>query len=120
MEAEYIVISPEGGFRRQLRAIDRGIQTFLDIKVKGGYGFTKWLRIIPDPDEVILDPEHDSVYLFNKAHAIFITDEGGVEVTNSPVVEVFVEINTAVQVSGMPAGTLKMWDYSLDTHQLGA
>ena len=120
VEARFTVIAPEGGFRRQLRSIDVGATTFLDIKVENLYGPPMWLRVTPVREEITLDPTHNSVYLFNKAHAVFINDEGGSETTNTPVVEVFAEINTEVQVVGMPAGTLKMWDYSLDSHQLGA
>lgn len=120
VEARFTVVSPEGGFRRQLRFIDVGARTFLDIKVENLYGPPAWLRVTPDPDEVTLDPEHHSVYLINKAHAIFIQHEGGGEIADTPVVEVFVEINTEVQVEGMPAGTLKMWYHPLDSHQLGA
>jgi hypothetical protein len=120
VEARYHIKTPEGGFRRLLRSFDVGELDSLDIKIESIYGTIRWLRVTPVREEVILDPKYPALYLFNKADAIFVTDEGGSELADSPVVEVWMEINTEVHVGDATAGTLKMWEYSIDTHQLGA
>lgn len=120
VEAEFTVLAPEGGFRRPLRSFDVGVRHFLDIEVENLYKQRMWLRITPDRNEVVLDPQHDELYLFNKASAIFITEMNGEELTDKPAVDVWVSINTDVEIGGTSAGELKMWEISLDTHQLGA
>lgn len=121
VEATFMVLAPEGGFRRQLRSFDIGARNSVDVEIENQYGQTMWLRIYPDREEVVLDPHHDELYLFNKASAVFIDGPGGGEIIDKPVTDVWVSINTDVQIGGMPAGTLKMWNLSLDTHhQIGA
>lgn len=119
VEAEFMVLAPEGGFRRPLRSFDVGVRHFLDIEVENPYGQKMWLRIAPDRNEVVLDPKYDELYLFNKASAIFITEKDGEELTDKPAVDVWVSINTDVEIEGMPAGRLKMWEIP-HSHQLGA
>lgn len=117
-EARFNVVSPPGGFRRILRSYDQGGRDDFDIEVDSAYGTSFWLRILPDRDEVVLDPRHEEVYIVNKAIAVFL-DENREERQN-PAVEVWLSINTSVTVEGMPAGTLKMWEIPHDITQIGA
>lgn len=120
VEAEFLVLAPEGGYRRQLRSFDVRARDTLDIEIENEYRQKMWLRVYPERDEVVLDPRHAELYLFNKASAVFIDGPGGEELTDKPLTDVWVSINTDVQIEGMPAGTLKMRNLSIDTHQLGA
>lgn len=120
VEARFNVVAPEGGYRRMLRSYDIGQRSWLDVEVDNLYGNgTFWLRITPDREEVVVDPKHDEVYLINKAMANFIDPRTGEEDSSRPAVEVWLNINTSVEVHGMPAGTLKMWELPLDISKIG-
>lgn len=121
VEAVFNVLAPPGGFRRRLRSLDLGHWDHLDVEIEDpGYGIRMWLRVIPNRDEAILHPKHSEVYIFNAATAIFIDEENGNELPKRPVVDVWVSINTAVQIAGMPAGTLKYWEHYPETNEIGA
>lgn len=122
VEARFNVIAPEGGFKRQLRSFDIGARASLDIEIEDIHGLRHWLRITPRLKEhVALSPISSSVYIFTEAQGIFIDSENGEGILTRPVVDVWMEINTEVQVVGMPAGTLKMWEHAgFDIRQLGA
>ena len=121
VEARFNVVAPEGGFRRMLRSYELGQRDWLDIEVDNLYGAENfWLRVTPNRDEVVIDPKHEEVYIINEAVANHLDHESGEEIRDRPPVEVWLNINTSVQVRGMPAGTLKMWDLPHDLSQIGA
>lgn len=121
VEAKFTVLAQEGGMRRRLRAIDLGRHTSIDIEVEDpSSGIRMWLRVVPVREEIVLDPAHDEIYIFNHANALFIERDGGRELPDKPLVDVWMNVNTQVQAGGTPAGTLKMWEYSLGSHQIGA
>lgn len=122
VEARFNVIAPDGGLRRQLRSFDIGARTSLDIMVEDLDSNQHWLRITPEnKGAVVLSPKSSSVYIITEAKAVFIDGDDGETIWNQPVVDVWVEVNTEVQVEGMPSGTLKMWeDAGFNHRQLGA
>lgn len=121
VEAVFNVVAPEGGFRRRLRSLDLGQRDHLDLEIENpAHGVRMWLRVVPNREESILHPKHSEVYIINQASAVFIDDEYGNELPKRPVVDVWVSINTDVEIGGMPAGTLKYWEHQPDTDQIGA
>lgn len=122
VEARYHVIAPRGGYQRRLRDFDTGTSSFIDVEVEDLYGgFRHWLRVTPRQAEaVVLSPDSSSVYIVTEAQAIFIAHDGGDELRGHPVFDVWMDINTAVQVEGMPSGTLKTWEHFTSANQLGA
>lgn len=123
VEVKYNVISPPGGLVRKLREIDKGERTSLDIEIEAVKGRAHyWIRVTPlHRDVIVHNPKIPVVYIITKAQAIFITREGGEELTGYPVVDIYAEINTAVQRAGKHAGPLKTWQHpGLNTEQLGA
>ena len=121
VEARFNVVAPSGGFLRMLRSYDQGQRSWIDVEIDNLYGSgTFWLRVTPDREEVVVDPRHDEVYIINKAVANYLDSDTGEEVRGKPAVEVWLNINTSVEVQGMPAGTLKMWELPLDIPKIGA
>lgn len=118
VEARFTVIAPAGGYQRQLRMLDLGTRTSIDVHVVNGDGVRMWLRITPtrrkhdEDNPVVLHPDIPSVYLITEAQAVFITHEGGSAIDDKPVVDIWASINTVVQALGQPAGTLKIWEHS--------
>lgn len=120
---KYRVISPPGGLLRKFREIDKDQRTSLDIEIEAVKGRRRyWIRVTPlNSDVIVHNPKIPVVYIITKAQAIFITHEGGEELTGYPVVDVYAEINTAVQRAGKRAGPLKTWQHpGFNTEQLGA
>lgn len=119
VEAEFNVISPTGGFRRQLRNFDIGVTQSLDIEIENGYGIHSWLRVVPKRSEVVLDPVYSSIYMFHEAQGLYITGPGGRELPDKPVSDVWMSIDVNA-APGMPAGKLKLWEISENQPPLGA
>ncbi len=122
VEARFNIIAQTGGFQRLIRAIDRKDKTVINLEIEDpSSGARMWLRVVPDWEEVTLLDGYTDIYVFNRATGLFLTDKNGNEKPDAPIVDVWASINTASIPPGMPAGTLKMWEYSLEVHhQIGA
>ena len=120
VEVSFNILAPEGGLQGSIRKLENGTRKFLDLNIQNLEGTTHWVRIQPDNRESVVDDKRrPGVYLITSAHGYFITEHDGVELPNSPAIQVYAEINTEVRFSGLPMGTLRM-RYNNRTQQIGA
>lgn len=103
---KYTILAPDRGYGASVEMLMTRETNSIDVLVQRDD--TRFLiRINPVPDQIIADPRRQGVYTFLGSVGQFLDYDGR---ETGRFISVFVYINTSVDLDGMPAGELRMWN----------
>lgn len=115
----YSVLAPEHGpnlkeVMEQLMLDIRNNRATSIIVVAFRDDMTAKVRVIPEPNHVMWNPDEPTMYHIERGVGFFLREDGS---DTGNTVDLSLNINTEVTVKGMPSGFLVMWNPGDPSHE---